>query len=553
MKSFLRCVCVGLLIFGVSMAYGQTVDDYIKKAGHLHKSGELDQAVTVMSEAVEKYPDSAVACSYLGLYYGMKAGRTNNFMEAGRIISQSFEMLDKGVSLDPDNPTTRFNRGVIAVNIPEFLGKLDTGIKDLESLVKIAAESPGKVTKDILVNGYNLLARGYQMKKDGTKATAALKKVIELSPDSEMAKRAEINIAKLSKLQKETVKKSADKKPDSVEIAALKQKIKNEPGNPVHLIKLGKVYMASKEYAAARQVLKRAIELDPKNLDAYKTMISAVGELVGKGYDDKIFEDTNYRTNLAFEFTRCIDKACELAPEDVELRLMRGISGVQMPFFVNKLDQAIADLNWILKSKTSGPARADALYWLGMAYQKKAMSYWIKVVSDYPKTEASGQVFEVLRPPVKRFALSKHPLPALSIDFILGFRDELAPQTAIWVEKKDGTFVKTIYVSGFSGYAKEQQVNLSDWADSSKFSDVDGVTGASIDLGHHIYAWDLKDISGKQVSPGEYVIKVEACYWPSMEYQLVSTAIKLDGKHKRAVTEEGNHIPYLEVTYYPAK
>jgi hypothetical protein len=242
-----------------------------------------------------------------------------------------------------------------------------------------------------------------------------------------------------------------------------------------------------------------------------------------------------------------------LAPEDAELRLMRGISGVQMPFFVNKLDQAITDLDWILKSSAPGPVKAEALYWLGAAYQKKAMSYWIKVVSDYPKTEASGQVFATLRPPVKRLDLSKHSLPVLSIDFILGFRDELAPQTAVWVEKKDGTFVKTVYVSGFSGHAREQQVNLSEWAGSSKFVDVDGVTGASIDLGHHIYAWDLKDVSGKQVGPGEYVIKVEACFWPSMEYQFVSAAINLDGKHKRVVTEEGKHIPYLEVTYYPAK
>ncbi|MCK4673916.1 DUF2271 domain-containing protein, partial [candidate division WOR-3 bacterium] len=135
--------------------------------------------------------------------------------------------------------------------------------------------------------------------------------------------------------------------------------------------------------------------------------------------------------------------------------------------------------------------------------------------------------------------------------FILGFRDELAPQTAVWVEDKEGNFVRTIYVSGFSGYAKEKQVNLPMWTNSSKFADVDGVTSASIDLGHHIYVWDLKDTSGKKVKSGEYIVKVETAYWPSMQYQQVEVPIKIGKKEKRVVVEEGNLIPYLEVKYIP--
>ena len=81
---------------------------------------------------------------------------------------------------------------------------------------------------------------------------------------------------------------------------------------------------------------------------------------------------------------------------------------------------------------------------------------------------------------------------------------------------------------------------------------MDAVTRASINLGHHIYVWDLNDASGNRVKPGEYIIKVEVAYWPSMEYQLVSAALKLGKNQERAVTEEGNLIPYLEVKYYPS-
>jgi hypothetical protein len=53
------------------------------------------------------------------------------------------------------------------------------------------------------------------------------------------------------------------------------------------------------------------------------------------------------------------------------------------------------------------------------------------------------------------------------------------------------------------------------------------------------------------VNPGEYIVKVEVTYWPSMQSQLVAATIKLGEKEEQAVVEEGNLIPYLEVKYYP--
>ena len=105
-------------------------------------------------------------------------------------------------------------------------------------------------------------------------------------------------------------------------------------------------------------------------------------------------------------------------------------------------------------------------------------------------------------------------------------------------------------MSGFSGFAKEKQVNLSEWAESSKFRDVDAVTAASINIGHHIFVWDLKDYQGNKVKTEEYVVKVETAYWPSMEYQLVSANIMIGKNDSRIVVEESNLIPYLEVKYY---
>ena len=121
----------------------------------------------------------------------------------------------------------------------------------------------------------------------------------------------------------------------------------------------------------------------------------------------------------------------------------------------------------------------------------------------------------------------------------------------MWVETEKGKFVKTLYVSGFSGHAREVQVVLPVWASTSKFADADAITGASIDVGEHMYAWDLSDASGEKVASGTYVVKVETHYWPSMRYQMVSAEVAVGGAEQKVLVEEGDFIPYLEVTYLP--
>jgi hypothetical protein len=107
------------------------------------------------------------------------------------------------------------------------------------------------------------------------------------------------------------------------------------------------------------------------------------------------------------------------------------------------------------------------------------------------------------------------------------------------------------YISGFSTNAKEVQVHLPKYAKSSKFSDIDAVTGASIDLGHHEYVWNLTDSFGDKVKKDEYVVKIEDCHWFHIKYQLVEVLIKIGKKEEKVIVEEGKSIPYFEVTYYP--
>jgi len=119
------------------------------------------------------------------------------------------------------------------------------------------------------------------------------------------------------------------------------------------------------------------------------------------------------------------------------------------------------------------------------------------------------------------------------------------------VEDDAGNFVRTLYVSGFSGNAKDAQIVLPDYADASSFKDADAVTGASIDMGDHIYVWDLKDGSGSTVKNGGYTVKVESSWWPSGKYELASATLEVGKAPATKIIKEGTYIPYLETRYMP--
>ncbi len=538
---------LSVLLFRV--AAGQSLDEYLKKAADLNQAGDFKQAVQIMEDAVQKFPDNALAYSYLGLYQVMLAGQVGSFIEAGRLVSSASAVLDKAIALDGNNLQVRLNRGLMGVKVPPFLGKLDQGLADLEFIIKVYQSAPDKMPIELAVRAFDLLGEGYSKAKDSVKARSAWEKVIELAPDSPLAANARQNLTTVTgELKKaQAIEKKVVTTP---EIEQLLASIHKNPDSPQAYFQLGQAYFDLKAHEEAVKALKKSIQLDSNNVSTYKLLIEAVGQIAAVGYDERIYDDTDFRTNLAFELVRLADEAVRHAPEDPELLLIRGRAGVMMPFFVDKLEQAIRDLEKTSKSQAPDEIKAEAIYWLGCAYQKKAMTNWINVIKNYSETEACKMAFGSMLPPIRHLNPDEHAKPFLAIDFVLGYRDELEPQTVVWIEDKNGNFVKTVYVSGFSAFAKEKQVNLPRWSKASQFKDVDGVSGASIDLGHHIYTWDLKDAAGKLVGSGGYVVKIEVSYWPSMQYQIVKAPITIGKKVSRVVVQEGNLIPYLEVQYF---
>jgi tetratricopeptide (TPR) repeat protein len=539
-----------MAIFGsLNIVQCKTVDEYLSEAEDYNNAGKLEDAISTMEEAVKEYPNNSMAYTNLGNFIGMQVQRMSDFSKITEVIDRAFLMWDKAISLDSLNLIARHYRGAWGVSTPKFMGKLEKGISDLEFLIGVYKQSTD--ANEQLVSAYNLLGIGYQKQGEIEKAKGIWNTIIDMAPETEYAKTAKENIDKIILSEKKQSELDKSKKPDTPKIIELKERVLKEPDNADLLIELGKAYFDNQHYKEAEKSLRKSITIDSSNPEAYKLLVLTLIEIDRGEYDTRIYLDTDFRTNFVFETMKILDEAVSLAPDDIELRFLRGTSGVNFPFFAGKLEQGIEDLNMVINSNAPDSTKSQAKFYLGFAYRKKAGTQWIDVVKNYKDSRASRMVFNELNPNVKRIDISKYKTPIVIIDFIMGFADELAPQTAVWVEDKKGKFIITIYVSGFSGHAKEKQVNLPRWAKSSKFSDTDGVTGASIDLGHHIYIWDLNDILGNKVKSGEYVIKVEVSYWPSMLYQWVSADINIGKKETRTIVEEGNFIPYLEVKYIP--
>jgi len=542
MRTILTAVCIAVMFLSTA-ATAKTVDEYVAEAEALREGGNATAASELLKEAMAAYPEDAVVQANLGLATGVLAGEAadaGNFPEAGSLLTEAFVYLDKGVELDPDNPTARFYRGMMGVNIPSVFGKLNQSLDDLRYLADLHDKDPDAVSTDMLVQAYQFMAAGYTNIGESPQAIAAWEKVIEISPDGEAAGVAEESIAKLK----------ADMATDETEAAAIGDL---SPEEADEMVAEGIALIESGEFARAEELLSQVVASAPDNAGAHKQLAISIMMPLESGniYDERIHEDTDWATNIAFRSMTHLDRAVELAPDDMETRYLNGVMAVNFPFFVGKLDQGIEYLQMAVDSDLPAADRAEAEYWLGYAYQKKGMTHWIAVVDEHPEAEAAGLVLSAMRPDIERFDPDAEPRPVVGIEFLIAFRDELAPQTAVWIETPDEEFVRTLYVSGFSGHVKEVQIVLPVWASATEFAGADAVTAASIDTGQHVYVWDLKDMDGKRVKDGKYVVKVEVHHWPSMKYQMVEGEVEIGNRETRVIVQEGDFLPYLKLTYLP--
>jgi hypothetical protein len=90
---------------------------------------------------------------------------------------------------------------------------------------------------------------------------------------------------------------------------------------------------------------------------------------------------------------------------------------------------------------------------------------------------------------------------------VVGYDGKYGPRNvgAIWLERGDGSFLRTLEVWG-----DVRREHLIAWRSSSNENDVDAITASTMPAGTtHGVAWDLRDLAGDGVAPGPYRLRVE--------------------------------------------
>ena len=544
-----------LIILGLSItliAQERSLESFISEAQALKAEGKFKKAVDVLKIAIENYPDASNAHLQLGLTLGEqggKASKTGNIFLAMKSTNGCFDEMEKVVQLDPQNYDAHFYYGVYAMNVPNFFNKLDIGVEHLEKALELLKVQPGGPAPQAAVAVYQYLGEGYQRQGKIAEAKSAWNKVLALAPQGEMAEAAKSGLKKMEGMKVQPKEEKVAEKKESENIQSIKKQLEDSPDNFDLVMALGQAYMEEDNWTEARVVFKRATQLDPNSKEAQFMLVRAIGKDVEKGYDERIYETQDTRTHLAFAVVQEMERALELDPDNVEMKLQYATMCVYMPFFVGKIDKGLTILEEMAKDESLPESvKSQVLYTLGFSYRRKGNAYWMKLAKLHPNADEVQSVYEEygLREHGKEKAKTKGE--KVVVTFHLGLMDELSPQTAVWVEDMKGYHVKTLYISGFSGFAKEKQVVLPHFAKQTSF-ETDGTTGASIDWGKHTYIWDLTNHKGKRVKKGMYKIKVEVSWWPSMRYGLAEAEIQVGKKPTEITVTKAPFIPMLQVVY----
>ncbi len=513
----MKRILIIILVFTSMNLFSKTAEEYISSAFKV-ESSDIFKATEIMEKASEEYPENADVLSVYALMLSKSAGQVS-FLKAGMISSKAEKTFNKALEIEADHKDAILWRGILRINLPKFLGKLDKGIADLTKSYSRAGIS----NDDYLLASY-YLGHAYIKKGDSEQAVEFFKNVVRYGVDSPFY---QDSIQQLTEL---TEKKAEDTETD-VNFEAQADK-----------------YIEQEDYLNAYKLLTEATKQDTSNIELHLKYLNVIRVVSEDGYDEKTYEEVAFMSDLAFNVAYTLRRIVAMMPDNEDFHLLKAEVLSQLPFFVKSLDEAKEEALWVINnSSNSDNIQSAEKIKTRVEERTQRMELTDRFIASVSEKEKEKLVTKMQFDKTE----AKKPDGMLTeVTLSLGFGDYIAPQTAVWVENDKGNFIAPIYISAFSANIKEKQVHLPTWAKKSNFDDsLVKVTGASIDSGKHIFYWDNKDTEGNLLMRGDYYVYAEVSHWPHANYSIKKVKLSLGGKSYRQTTKGDWIISELKVEY----
>jgi tetratricopeptide (TPR) repeat protein len=143
--------------------------DLVAQGRQALDSDRIDEAIALLTKAVDADPKNPAALAWLGSAQVRKAGRVPG-MDAPGWVKRGFDALDEAVERFPDAFVVYLVRGSTAGRVPELFRKTEIAVKDLNTVVALKEARPQAVPDSVMPMVY--LNLGLAQKKAGRPADA---------------------------------------------------------------------------------------------------------------------------------------------------------------------------------------------------------------------------------------------------------------------------------------------------------------------------------------------------------------------------------------------
>ncbi|MFQ6082801.1 MAG: tetratricopeptide repeat protein [Candidatus Aminicenantia bacterium] len=191
-------------------------------------------------------------------------------------------------------------------------------------------------------------------------------------------------------------------------IEALEENLKKDPENVEFLLELGILYHHLAQEGnkdgikRGEEIFKKLLEIDPENAQAYcwyGSLLTLKGKYATLPFNKIRFVNSG---------TKKMDKAVELAPDNITVRMIRANNSLSLPDFFHRLELAITDFEYLLLLKEKNPdlfskdILVQIYFALGKAWQRKediarAKKYWQKVIGIDPDSKQGIEAKRLLK------------------------------------------------------------------------------------------------------------------------------------------------------------